>query len=273
MSNEVSNLSARLRRFRTAYGEHRASEGRGIEKVSELLTLPYLATGPFAKQWGVRARTFDRFVRTILKERAKEVASRPVTILDLGAGSGWLCYRVVRAGHRAIAMDIRTDAIDGLAAGKAYHSRLPRRFSRVAASFDGIPLAAASVDIAVFNASLHYTLNLVAVIREACRVVTSGGRIAILDSPFYANASAGEAMIDEKRRTGAMTFGDRADDLLGLPFLEYLTPERLHNAVVGLSWHRHRVRYPLWYELRPLVARLERRRPPSRFDLWEARVP
>ena len=179
MSNEVSNLSARLRRFRTAYGEHRASEGRGIEKVSELLMLPYLATGPFAKQWGVRARTFDRFVRTILKERAKEVASRPVTILDLGAGSGWLCYRVVRAGHRAIAMDIRTDAIDGLAAGKAYHSHLPRRFSRVAASFDGIPLAAASVDIAVFNASLHYTLNLVAVIREACRVVTSGGRIAI----------------------------------------------------------------------------------------------
>ena len=170
-------------------------------------------------------------------------------------------------------MDIRTDAIDGLAAGKAYYSHLPRRFSRVAASFDGIPLAAASVDIAVFNASIHYTLDLVAVIREACRVVTSGGRIAILDSPFYANASAGEAMIKEKQRSGALTFGDRADDLLGLPFLEYLTPERLRNAFGGLSWDRHRVRYPLWYELRPLVAQLKRRRPPSQFDLWEARVP
>ncbi len=273
MGNEVSNLSARIRRFRTAYGVQRASEGRAIEKVDELLTLPYLATGPFAKQWAVRARTFDRFVRTILDERAKEVASRPVTVLDLGAGSGWLCYRVVRAGHRAIAMDFRTDAVDGLAAGKAYHAHVPRRFSRVAASFDGIPLGAASVDIAVFIASLLYTLDLVAVIRESCRVVTSGGRIAILDSPFYANASAGEAMIEEKRRTGARTFGDRADDLLGLPFLEYLTQERLHNAVLGLSWRRHRVRYPLWYELRPLVARLKRRRPPSRFDVWEALVP
>ena len=41
---------------------------------------------------------------------------------------------------------------------------------------------------------------------------------------------------------------------------------------LGLAWRRHRVRYPLWYELRPLVARLRGRRAPSRFDLWEATV-
>jgi hypothetical protein len=38
-------------------------------------------------------------------------------------------------------------------------------------------------------------------------------------------------------------------------------------------WRRHRVRYPLWYELRPLAAALRGARKPSRFDVWTAQVP
>jgi hypothetical protein len=64
-----------------------------------------------------------------------------------------------------------------------------------------------------------------------------------------------------------------APTLLTPPFIEYLTRERLNSASDNLVWQRHRVRYPLWYELRPIVARLRRRRPPSRFDLWECVVP
>ena len=82
-------------------------------------------------------------------------------------------------------------------------------------------------------------------------------------------------MVAEKHRESYHRFGERADDLLALPFVEFLTRERLAAASrgLGLSWRRHRVRYPLWYELRPLVARLRRRRLPSRFDMWEAVVP
>jgi len=52
-----------------------------------------------------------------------------------------------------------------------------------------------------------------------------------------------------------------------------LTPARLAEAsgALGLTWHRHRPRYPLAYRVRPWVARLRGRRPPSRFDVWEAR--
>ena len=51
-----------------------------------------------------------------------------------------------------------------------------------------------------------------------------------------------------------------------------LTPERLRiaSAPLGLAWQRSRVRYPFWYEMRPFVAALKRKRPPSRFDLWSA---
>ena len=82
-------------------------------------------------------------------------------------------------------------------------------------------------------------------------------------------------MVAEKRRHASARFGDRAGDLVALPFVEYLTRERLAeaSAPLGLRWRRHRVRYPLAYELRPLIALLRRRRTPSRFDLWECTVP
>jgi hypothetical protein len=82
-------------------------------------------------------------------------------------------------------------------------------------------------------------------------------------------------MVAEKRRHAAERFGDRADALVSLPFIEYLTRARLDeaSAALGLRWTRHRVRYPLGYESRPLVALLRRRRAPSRFDLWECTVP
>jgi hypothetical protein len=60
---------------------------------------------------------------------------------------------------------------------------------------------------------------------------------------------------------------------MGLPFIEFLTRERLRRACPTLAWSRQRVRYPLAYELRPLIAALTGRRRPSRFDLWVARRP
>jgi SAM-dependent methyltransferase len=144
----------------------------------------------------------------------------------------------------------------------------------VVASFESLPIAAGGFDLVVFNASLHYAIDLATTLREARRVTHAGGRSVILDSAFYAREADGELMLAEKRREAAARFGERADVLMSLPFIEYLTPARLEAASgqLGLEWIRHRVRYPLWYELRPLAARIRGRRAPSRFDLWEAFV-
>ena len=82
------------------------SRGRG-HAGAELLRLPYLASGPLARQWAVRARTFDAFVRTV---RAAGWRGRPSISLDLGAGNGWLSYRLAIEGHRCRAIDIRDDS-------------------------------------------------------------------------------------------------------------------------------------------------------------------
>jgi SAM-dependent methyltransferase len=235
--------------------------------------LPYLAAGPLARQWTVRARTFDAFVERILQPMARR-SPRPLRVLDLGAGNGWLSWRAALDGHRAVALDVRDDHVDGLGAAEAYLESVHGRFHRVVASFESLPIAGGGFDLVVFNASLHYALDLAATLREARRVTHVAGRIVILDSAFYAREADGEQMVMEKRRDAATRFGERADVLTSLPFIEYLTPARLEAASgrLGLTWIRHRVRYPLWYELRPLAARLCGRRVPSRFDLWEAVV-
>lgn len=264
-------FSPALEEFRRDYGAHRAAEGRGHEG-GELLQLPYLRSGSLGRQWQVRARTFDALLRRVVRPMAHP-AGRPLRILDLGAGNGWLSSRLAREGHACTAIDIRDDAVDGLGAAAPLQREAP--FECLVASFEDLPLPSDSADLAVFNASLHYATDLQAVLAEAARVVRPGGTIAILDSPFYARSRDGEAMVAEKHATARARFGERAGSLLALPFIEYLTRQRLDEASagLGLAWRRRRVRYPLWYELRPLVARLRRRRAPSRFDLWTAELP
>lgn len=253
--------------------EGRAGQGAAGGE-SDLLALPYVRLGPRVKQWAVRACTYERFIRAVLQPRAGETAPRPVHVVDLGAGNGWLCYRIRRRGHRAVAVDMRADDVDGLGAGAAYAAHLASMFGRVAAAFESLPLAADAFDIAVFNAALHCTYDLQATLAEAARVVAPGGRIAILDSPFYASAEDGDAMVAENRSRAVEMPCGRADHRTEPPPVEYLTAERLERASAGLDlrWRRFRVWYPLWYETRRLMARLRRERAPSRFDLWEARV-
>ena len=104
---------------------------------------------------------------------------------------------------------------------------------------------------------------------------TPGGRLVILDSPFYRREADGLAMIAEKAADAPHRFGARAGVLMALPFIEFLTRERLAaaSAPLGLRWRRTRVAYPHWYELRPLAARLRGARAPSRFDLWTCTRP
>jgi SAM-dependent methyltransferase len=253
--------------FRADYASHRAAEGRAYTGES-LRSLPYLQSGPFVNQWAVRARTFDAFVRRVLAPMAGHR-----DILDLGAGNAWLCHRLAKMGHRCVALDVRDDRVDGLGVAHEFLSAEPGLFRCVTAAFEDIPLSDESFDIAVFNASLHYAQDLNRALKEACRVTRRGGVVAILDSPFYRHASDGEAMVAEKKAHGAATFGARAGVLLTQNFIEYLTRERLQEASPPLAWMRLRVRYPLWYELRPLEAWLRRKRTPSRFDLWIAFKP
>jgi SAM-dependent methyltransferase len=170
-----------------------------------------------------------------------------------------------------VALDLRDDSIDGLGAAGAYLENDAPFFGRIAASFDALPLSPGTFDLAVFNASLHYALDLARVLSEARQCVQNDGRIVIIDSPFYARVEDGAAMVAEKRQFAERQFGDKATALMSFPVIEFLTRASLAEASSSLSvrWQRHRVRYPFWYEVRPLAAFAKGHRRPSRFDVWE----
>ena len=264
-------LGSSLSDFARAYAQHRASEGRALGGEA-LAALPYVRRGgPFAKQWAVRARSFEKFISAVVMPMAR-MSGRRLHALDLGAGNGWLSHRLCSLGHLVTAVDIRDDDVDGLGAATSLQRKWPGRFERITASFERLPLQGRRFDLVIFNASLHYARDLSRAIGEAIRMTVPAGVIAILDSPFYRCEADGAAMVAEKLVQGSARFGGRANILLTQNFIEYLTPERL-AAAAPLSWQRHRVLYPLWYELRPMIALLERSRAPSRFDVWTARVP
>ena len=160
--------AADRRLFLRQYGRIRASEGRGSEHADYYRTLPFHDD----PQWRIRATTFRYFTRHLLPKR-------PAKILDLGAGNGWLSNRLAQLGHSPVAVDIFRDGRDGLGAGRHYTEQFPG----LEAEFDNLPLRAGQFDLALFNASIHYSADYARTLKEARRCLRADGRVVVLDSP------------------------------------------------------------------------------------------
>jgi hypothetical protein len=103
-------------RFMGEYQFVRASEGRGSANDDYYLALPYRdLSGRNSGQWAIRARTFRYIERRILP-RIITLARPKLRVLDLGAGNGWMSYRLAKQGHTPIAVDLLTNNQDGLEA-------------------------------------------------------------------------------------------------------------------------------------------------------------
>lgn len=258
-------------RFVRDYEAIRKAEGRGSKDAAFYLALPFEdRTQRNSWQWMIRARTYKYLVRQIIPTIDAHRA-HPLTVLDLGAGNCWLSYRLASEGHRPIAVDLQTNAFDGLGAAVHYRHSLPALFPRFQAELDSLPFADDQFDCAIFNASFHYSEDYDRTLAEAIRCVRDGGSIVIADSPTYSTEESGRQMVEERRHSFKERFGFASD---GLMSCEYLTQERLLALEVrhDLQWTTHKVWYGLSWACRPLVARLKRRREPSQFRIYAAQA-
>jgi SAM-dependent methyltransferase len=253
-------------RFIADYERIRLSEGRGSESADFYLGLPYRDTsGRSRGQWQMRARSYDYLVRHLL-----DGTDRDGRILDLGAGNGWMSYRLALAGYRPCAVDLLTNDSDGLGAARHYQAHLPKLFPRFQAEIGRLPFADEQFDAAVFNASFHYAEDYEASLRETLRCVKPGGLVIISDTPWYARDESGRQMLAERRAAFLQTHGTAADSIATLA---YLTDERLRRTEDALSihWGIHRPWYGLRWAMRPLMAKLRGKREPSKFRLYATR--
>ena len=260
-----------FRKFISEYEIIRAAEGRGSAQSDYYLNLPYKdITGHNSGQWTIRARTFRTIERCVLVPLAKLI-KRPLRILDLGAGNGWMSYRLALQGHLPIAVDLLTNDRDGLGAAIHYHARIHPLFPRVQADLDRLPFVSSIFDLVIFNASFHYSEDYERTFAEALRCTRPGGSIVIADTPWYAEEESGKRMVEEKHKRFAATYGFPSDSISNL---EYLTPDRLHllQDAFDLKWRDIRPFYGVHWSLRPLRAKLAGRRPPSQFRIYVAGV-
>lgn len=260
-----------FRRFIAEYEFIRAAEGRGSADSEYYLNLPYKdASGRNSDQWAIRARTFHVMEREILAPLARSV-ERPLRILDVGAGNGWLSYRLALLGHLPLAIDLLTNDQDGLGAALHFSSHLQRLFPRVQATLDRLPFASSNFDLVIFNASFHYSEDYQRAFAEALRCTCPGGAIVIADTPWYAKEESGQEMLTEKHRRFTATYGFPSDSLSSL---EYLTPARLQRLQDEFKLELKSIKpfYGFRWALRPFLAKLKDRRCPSQFRIYMARA-
>lgn len=253
-------------RFIEEYERIRNAEGRGSEGDDFYLGLPYKdSSGRNSHQWCIRARTFDCLIQKILKPRLPSGAQ----ILDLGAGNGWMSYRLALAGFRPVAVDLLTNSRDGLGAAEHYRSYLPEFFPRFRAELAQLPFQNRQFDAVVFNASLHYADDYEAAVREALRCVKKNGLVVISDTPWYSKDVNGKRMVSERQSNFLRRYGTAS---ASIESLEYLTDERLRTLEGSLSihWSIYSPSYGLKWAMRPLVSKLRNRRDPARFRIYVA---
>lgn len=263
--------ASRYSRFVQEYESIRASEGRGSTNDDYYLALPYRdLSGLLSSQWALRARTFRYIERRILP-RLTPLGHYRLRILDLGAGNGWMSYRLAIQGHAPVAVDLLTNDRDGLGAANHYKLRLGSLFPRIQAEFDNLPFADSQFDLVIFNSSFHYSENYEKTFAEALRCVRGRGTVLIADTPWYGDEWSGLRMLEERRALFIERYGFPSDELKSL---EYLTDQRLGamERRFHIQWHALRPFYGMRWHMRPLLARLRRTRKPSRFRIYSAKV-
>jgi len=249
--------------FLRDYTNIRLAEGRGSNDPNFYRNLPDCpADHPMGWQWSIHRRTFTCFVNAILPSLGRG------EILDVGAGTGWLSNRLAHLDRQPCAIDVTCDDRDGLGAARHFSAAWPR----IQAEFDYLPVADASVDAVIFNASLHYSTDYARTLREALRVLRPGGNIVILETPVYKKEASGQRMVEERHAAFLKRYGTRSDSV---PSIEYLTWPRLADLAreLNLKWKIARPWYGLQWAMRPWMARLKRKREPSRFPILRARKP
>src|SRR5262245_50616202 len=226
MSRSRSDAAAA---FTQQYRAVREQDGYRATAPEHYRMLPVVAqNNPRAAEWRVRRESYAHFQQRALPG----VWQGPIRALDLGAGSGWLSHRLASFGHHAVAVDRLDDDVDGLGACRHY----PVSFAVVEADFDALPFEQAQFDVVILNSSLPYSPNPAATLSEAKRTLVPGGSLVVMDSPMFARACDGRAMVDAQREVFASSYGLRDVVRTGVGFLTFGDLDRLAREL-GLQAH------------------------------------
>jgi SAM-dependent methyltransferase len=246
--------------FIAQYETVRRHEGWGEESAAYYRALPFVDTsGQHEGIWQIRSKGFEALLSEVI-DPLSDGGNRPLQVLDLGAGNGWLAYQLAKLGHQVTAVDLLTNAIDGLGAYIHYDAG----FVPVQAEFDRLPVEAQKADVVIYNGALHYSISYQETLEEGLRILKPDGRLVVMDSPIYQDPASGAAMVRERQER----FADLYDIVdRPLPSENYLAFDRLDELATQLNieWTNLKPRYSLRWNSRHLLAKLLGGREPATF--------
>ncbi len=187
MSKTVTIYTDNTAAFAQQYIAVRKAEDR-LYKDDTVAQLPDIdSRHPHSREWAIRKKSCAALTTFLSKK------NRPLTILEVGCGNGWLCNRLTHIPQAMVTgIDVNTTEL--------------RQATRIFGNLPNLSFANASLsdfassikyDAIIFAASIQYFPSLSEIINMALQNTVPGGEVHILDSPFYKNEAA--AMAAEER--------------------------------------------------------------------------
>ena len=137
-------------------------------------------------------------IRDTIKEHSKGVqwqyiqrfikSTRPMQVLDCGAGRCWASYLLAQAGCTVIAVDFNTDNVAGLGAGRKIIEETGITFHLVCADLEHLPFKEGIFDLAFGSQFLHHAFSLQKMLQEISNVLAIKGILISMNEhtiPIY----------------------------------------------------------------------------------------
>jgi SAM-dependent methyltransferase len=205
----------------TLYIALREKENRLVSD-EELLKLPEVDQNHIHyKEWEIRKRSCGHLLGYVSGK------NRPLKILEIGCGNGWLSNRLsgIR-GTEVTGIDINT--IELIQAKKAFAGKQNLIFVQGDIR-DGV-LGENRFDLIVFAASIQYFPSLIEIISRSKNLLNTNGEIYITDSMFYDQQD-----IKKARARSASYF-----DSIGYP---EMSAWYFHHSISALECFNHKILY------------------------------
>ena len=184
------------------YIRTREREGRLLSDETVAL-LPHIPdANPLAHEWRLRADSCDRLISSLSARR------RPLRVLDLGCGNGWLANRIAGI-ERSLVIGTDVNDVELEQARRVFGQRAGLDFVHHDMRDAELPMEQA--DAIVVASAIQYVPNPGRLIELWLRSLAAHGEIHILDSPIYAPVEVAAARDRSRRHYAAIGVPEMAD--------------------------------------------------------------
>lgn len=212
--------------FEAMYLDIRKKEKR-LYKDAQVELLPLIYSGHLHyKEWQVRKRSANRLLNYLKKK------SRPLSILEVGCGNGWLSAKMAALpSSKVTGIDINKTELEQ--ARRVFRKKNNLEFFDIDLRQNS-RIDEKKFDIIVFAASIQYFHSLEDIISRALSFLKEYGEIHILDSHFYKVLEVEKARMRSKEYYKSLGHAAMSNNYFhhGIDSLKYFSHRILFDPAV-----------------------------------------